>query len=356
MKKHAKLIVSLIVLILSLILLFYSYYQYQLSPISENDVSKIIKIPEKASGKQVASILEENKLIRKEIFFTLYLKLNKVNNLKFGIYELNETMSVQEIVDILAKGTNHFEGEINLLFREGINIRDIAKVIARNTTNSEEDVFNQLKDQKFLDKLINEYWFLTEDIKNKDIYYPLEGYLAPDTYRFDNVDVSVEVIFKRMLKQMEEVLNKFKKEIEASSFSIHEFLTFSSIVESEGVNDEDRPKIAGVFYNRLKEAMPFQSCVTACYATKEDKCLPMKVDKHFESPYNTYLTSLKGKLPVGPVSIPGKASIEATAKPEKHDYLYFLADKYNKTYFSKTNNEHQAKKEDLIAKKMWIEG
>ncbi|MDD2489893.1 MAG: endolytic transglycosylase MltG [Bacilli bacterium] len=353
MKRQFKLIISLVLLFISILLLSFSYYQYQLSPVSKNDEVVKVQIPKAVSGDKIADILIKNKVIRSKFFFKVYLKLNRINNLKHGVYDIKQNMGTKKIIELLVKGTGLTGEEIDLLFREGINVREIARVIANNTNNKEEDIFNLLEDEEYIDTLINEYWFLTEDIKNKDLYYPLEGYLAPNTYRFSNEDVSVKQIFKTMLKQMDKVLSKYKEKIENSDFTIHEFITFASIVQGEGRDTKDMPIIAGVFYNRLEQKIHFQSCITNCYATKTDNCLPKKVKKSYNSPYNTYLVSMAGKLPVGPVSIPGEVAIEATVNPEKHDYLFFCADVYNNTYFSKTNAEHDQTVNKLKQEDKW---
>jgi UPF0755 protein len=352
MNRVLKIIIGVVILLVSLVLLAFSYYVYELTPISDDNKTIEVEIPKGASGSKVGSILKTNNLIRDVNIFKLYLKLHNVNKMNYGVYELNKTMSVKKLVDIISGGQT-INNDIKLLFKEGLNMRGIAKVIANNTNNSEEDVFNLLKDTPYIDSLISEYWFLTDDIKNKDIYYPLEGYLAPNTYQFANKDVTVKEIFKVMLDQTDAVLTPYKDKVKG--YTIHQFLTLASVVESEGVNDEDRAKIASVFYNRLAKKMPFQSCVTACYATKTEPCISSQVDTHYSSPYNTYLSSMAGKLPVGPVSNPGVASIEATMNPADTDYLYFLADKYKNTYFFKTYEEHQLKQAQLEKNGDWLE-
>lgn len=126
-------------------------------------------------------------------------------------------------------------------------MRGIAKLIKENTSNSEDDVYKKLKDEKYLNSIIEKYWFLTDDIKNSKIYYSLEGYLFPDTYRFNSKDVTVEEIFNKMLDQMEKELNKYKKQIENSKYSVHELITLASITQSEGYNEDDL-KILPVYF------------------------------------------------------------------------------------------------------------
>jgi UPF0755 protein len=340
---------------LSFVILGISYYLYKISPVGDDNIMKTVQIDRNASGHKIALVLKENNLIKDVTLFKVYLKLNNINNLKHGVYNLNSMMSVKEIVGILVKGTSLTGDEIDLLFREGINIRHVARVIANNTNNSEDDVFNLLEDEEYIDGLIIKYWFLTDEIKNPNIYYPLEGYLAPNTYRFASSDVSVKTIFTTMLNQTDKILTKYKDNIDNSDFNIHDFLTMASIVESEGVNDIDRPKIAGVFYNRLNSNWTFGSCVTACYGGKVESCIPGKVPTKHVNPYNTYLTNMAGKLPVGPISLPGETSIAATVSPVEHHYYYFISDKYRRTYFFDRNATGRDQKiNELKAAGLWI--
>lgn len=352
MSRVIKILIGVIVLFLSLVVLTFSYYVFQLTPTSNEETVVEVEIPKGATGIKVGEILKEHDLIRNVMVFKMYLKIHNIKSMSYGVYELNKAMGVKQIVDIIAEG-KVVSNDIEISFIEGQNIRAYAKTIANNTNNSEEDVFRLLKDEKYIDSLIDEYWFLTDEIKKEDIYYPLEGYLAPNTYRFASKDVTVDEIFKRLLNQMDRVLTPYKNNIK--DYTIHEFLTLASVVQSEGIGDEDWPSIASVFYNRLDQKMSFGSCVTACYAAKIDSCTSSNVPTSIVSPYNTYLSSMAGKLPIGPISNPGAEAINATATPATTDYLFFVSDAHRKTYFSKTHDEHKATIARLKALKLWLE-
>ena len=107
-----------------------------------------------------------------------------------------------------------------------------------------------MKDKDYLKSLIKKYWFIGEEILNDDIYYSLEGYLAPNTYSFRK-NTSVKEIFNAMISEMDQNLSKYKNIINNSKYTPHELLTLASIVELEGSEGTDRKGIAGVFYNRL---------------------------------------------------------------------------------------------------------
>ena len=189
---------------------------------------------------------------------------------------------------------------------------------------------------------------MTDNIKNSKIYYPLEGYLFPNTYAFLNKDVSVKEIVITMLDETNKQLEPYKSKIEEFTKdgvvdSVHKFMTLASIVELEGASANDRASVAGVFYNRIKEGWVLGSDVTTYYYLKIDdfkQSLNGNPNLYTcDNAYNTRCTSFVG-LPVGPISNPGKESIEATANYTKHNYYYFVADCKGKTYLSKDPTEH----------------
>ena len=197
---------------------------------------------------------------------------------------------------------------------------------------------------------------LTDDIKNDNIYYALEGYLFPDTYSF-TYDVTAEKIIETMLNQTNKVFSKYRSEFSSSSYSINEIVALSSVVEKEGIYDKDRKMIAGVFYNRLNANMPLGSDVTTYYANKielgERDLTSSELNTY--NPYNTRGPGMNGKLPVGAISNFGESSLKAVLNPDDNDYYYFVADKSGKTHFTKTYAEHQKIIKELKAANNWIE-
>ena len=227
-------------------------FNHYTSPVGGGNEIIEVMIPENSSGEKIGQILEEKGLIRSTTFFKIYIKLFKIKRLNSGAYKLNKEMSLKEITDELQKINYNSEDEISITFKEGITMRDIAKVIASKTNNTEDDVMNVFKDTDYLKSLVNDYWFITDSILDSRIYYPLEGYLFPDTYRFVNKDVTVKDIFNKLLDQTDKVLTPHKDLIESSKYNVHEILTIASIVEKEIGNDEEyRKNVASVFINRL---------------------------------------------------------------------------------------------------------
>jgi len=357
MRKLRNLALLLVAFFLTLIIALCLLYNYGIGSVdSKNNEVILVEIKEGNTSTEIAHILKEKELIRNEIVFKIYLKINGINNLKSGYFELKQSMNVKEITEKIRKGDTVDPHSITVLFKEGLNIRQIASVIEENTNNTVDNVFETLEDSKYIDSLIEKYWFLTDEIKHPNVYYPLEGYLFPNTYTFIDKNVSVKEIFTKMLDEMEMRLNKYKTEIENSNYSVHVIMTLASIAELEGIKAEDRKDIVGVFRNRLASNMSLGSDVTTYYAFKVnmgDRDLTTKEINTYNA-YNTRGPNMNGKLPIGPIANPSKESIEAAVSPNSHDFLYFVADKDRNVYFTKTIKEHDRKVSELKSKGLWI--
>ena len=355
MKKY-KLII--LIILIALIVIAFSlgfYYKYQISSVSHDSEEVIVEI-KNGSVYSIGDTLYENNLIKSKFIFKLYIKLNGVKNLKASTYKLNKNMSLKEIINVLEEGNNYNPDEIRITFKEGLNLRKIAKVIEENTNNKYDDVLNLMNDDSYIDSLIDKYWFLTDKIKNPKIYYPLEGYLFPNTYAFSNKDVDIKTIFEKMLDETGKRLDKYKKEIEDSKFSIHELMTLASIVELEGASSNDRAGVAGVFVNRINDKWTLGSDVTTYYYLKiDDFKTSLNGNKNLytcDNAYNTRCKSFVG-LPIGPISNPGLESIESTINYDDHDYYYFVADCKGKTYLNKNITGHYNTINKLKSEKNW---
>ena len=251
MKKYKIIIIILLVLLVMIFGVGF-FYNYQVSPVSRESDKVVVEIKE-GSIYSIGDTLYENNLIKSTFIFKIYVKLNGVKSLKASTYELDRNMSLKEIIHELEVGNSYNPDEIKITFKEGLNVRKIAKLVEENTNNSYDDFMNLMNDWEYINKKIDEYWFLTDSIKNSKIYYPLEGYLFPNTYAFLNKDVTSKEIIEKMLDEMDKQLTKYKSQIDNSDYSLHELMTLASIVELEGASADDRAAVAGVFYNRLKD-------------------------------------------------------------------------------------------------------
>lgn len=301
---------------------------------------------------EIGQILKKNDLIKSEFMFKAYIFIHPVKSLKAGTYVFNKDMSLRKIVSTLEDGSTYNPDLVVLTFKEGKRITDYARLISDKTNHSYEETLKIFKDKEYTKTLINKYWFLTEKILDNNIYYPLEGYLAPDTYHFDNKDVKVTEIIETMLDEMDKKLEKYKDKI---SKDPHYYMTMASIVELEGTNTTNRKMIVGIFKNRLKGGYNLGSDVTTYYAFQKDMTSDLSTELFLrDNPYNTRAVSMVGKMPVGPICSSEKSSIEASVNPTNSDYLFFVADKKGNIFYTKTNADHDKKVAEIKEKGDWI--
>ncbi len=355
MKSKIILIISSIIIILLFsVFLWYSISLKSVSKAEENNLIRV-EITEGMGVSGIANLLKEKNVIRNATAMKIYAKINNINSLKAGKYDFNNSENTQTIIAHIEKGEIANE-EAKITFIEGKNMRWIAKTIAKSTENTEEDVFNLLENEEYINSLIDKYWFITDEIKDDRIYYPLEGYLLPDTYIFENEKVSVEDIFSVILNYTEKFLNEYKEKIENSNLTVHQILTLASLAELEGESTEDRAEIVGVFFNRIAQKIPLGSDVSTYYAFKVDMGERNLTKKELttENPYNTRGPNMAGKIPVGPICNPSKSAIEATLNYKETDAYYFVADKNKKVYFTKTEKEHNKKIQELKDNDLWF--
>ncbi len=356
--KKKLIIIGLIAIILLIIIFSLIWYFVSISPLNKRTQDEIeIILPLGSGTSKIADILKENNVIRSKLAFKIYVRINNVSDFQAGTYYLKQSMNLKEITDMLKTGVMHDPNQLNITYIEGKNMIWLAKEIANITNNTEENVYNLLKNEEYINSLIEKYWFITDEVKSEDIYYPLEGYLFPDTYIIENPDTKVEEIFEKMLDRMEDVLSEYKEQIESKGYDVKKILTIASIIEMESVNDDSRKDVASVIYNRLDKNMPIQSDVTTYYAFKIDVGERDLYQKEIDSynPYNTRGPNMEGKLPIGPISSVSKSSIDAALNPNHTDYIFFVADKNGKIYFSKTDKEHNKIISELKSEGLWLE-
>ncbi len=349
-----KILLFLVLFIILSGVAIFIYINSMLKPVSNDNTKIEFEVSDNMAYLSLSSSLYEKKLIKSELFYKIYVKMKKPTKLEAGIYYLSKSMSLEEIIETFEKGTTSVADTIMITFPEGINMRKVAKIISEKTDNSYEDVLKVATDKEYINTLISEYWFLTDSILNSQIYYPLEGYLFPNTYQI-LPDYDTKEIFEVMLKQMDKELTKYKSEIEASKYNVHQMLTLASIVELESKSKPDRKGVAGVFYNRLKINEPLGSDVTTYYGSKIDNFSQKLKQSQLDDCTNGYNTrqNCRVGLPVGPIANSSIESLEAAIEPDTNDYLFFVADCNGKVYYSKNNSEHNSIISRLIMEGNW---
>lgn len=316
-KRVAWIIIPVIILVILASAAAYGYAYYNDSiykPISNsNTPEKIdIVIGNSDSGK-IPDILYNAGLIKNKTTFKIYLKLSKLDSkLMAGKYEFSTEMSAVEIVDKMVKGDIK-KDTIKLTVPEGFTVKEIADAVEKAGLGSSQKFQDAAKNGTF------DYEFLKNLPKRSG---KLEGYLFPDTYELPK-NATPEQIIARMLDRFNEKFNQEMKRLaSARGMTVDQIVTMASIIEKEAKIESERPIIAGVYYNRLEIKQPLQVDATVLYALGGWKEKVLFKDLEIDSPYNTY--KYPG-LPIGPISNPGNASLNAALNPDDINYLYYVA-------------------------------
>lgn len=183
---------------------------------------------------------------------------------------------------------------------------------------------------------------MAEELLTGDIDVPAEGSILPDTYAFQRGQ-SRQSLIDQMQKAMDEYVAKAwaERKEDIAVTTIKEALTLASIVEKETGKPSERRTVAGLYSNRVKQGIPLQADPTIIYPITKGKPLGRRIRQSEIAAVNGYNTYTRSELPVGPITNPGRESIDAVLNPEKHEYLFMVADGTGGHEFNKTNAEHE---------------
>ena len=314
-----------------------SYAKSALQPVDPNSKQYVrVQIPDGANTQQIGSALEKSGVIKNGLVFTVYAKYKNYTELKSGYYNLQKSMSVEDVIKELQKGGTPEPQEVTLAeltIPEGYTLEQIAHTVGQLQGEFKEPMTAEafmanVQDETFIAQEVAKYPNLLESLPAKDsgVRYRLEGYLFPATYA-----------------------------IKEKNLTVNELLTIASLVEKEGAKTEDRKLIAGIFYNRLNQNMPLQSNIAILYAEgKLGQNISLAddaaIDTSIDSPYNVY--TKVGLMP-GPVDSPSLDAIESSINQTKSDYLYFVANVQDgKVYYATTREEHDRNVQEHINSKL----
>lgn len=300
--KKINLIISISIVVI--IIVIASFVMLSLNKKGSGD-SKDFTVKSGQSTQEIANNLEKEGLISSAFVFTYYAKAKR-GLIQVGVYKLTPSQNIKEILDILVSGKT---SEDIITIPEGWRITQIDDFLAG--------------------KNIIQKGALTQ-VASAD-----EGYLFPDTYRF-LPNTKPEEIRETMMDNFAQKTADLKP--------TRETIILASIIEREAKFDEDRPKIAGVYLNRLEKNMKLEADPTVQYAKGSWDKITTADYKSVISPYNTYLNL---GLPPGPICNPGLKSIQAALHPQKDAFLYFFHTSDGHAVFSSTLEEHQAKLKEL---------
>lgn len=300
-----------------------------------------VEIKQGMTMEQVAAELKEAGAIRYPALFRLYTKLKHYNDYKYGVYEFNSDIGYGGILDKLQ--TEGAQAEtVEVRIPEMANIDDIAVLLEEAGVCSKSDFITTVRNGNFKESFV-------KDIPVERVYYRLEGYLFPDTYKFYKDDTgkgavqAIEKMLKNMDSKFTEADRKRASEITAGGMqmNMHSILTLASIIEMEASSHpEEMANVAAVFYNRLEWDEPklLGSTPTAKYPHGEK-----------------YDTNKYEGLPPGPLCAPSLNAIQAALNPTPDfSYTYFVTDKDMKFYYNKSLAEHNATIKTLKAQGKWL--
>jgi len=317
-----KLLIFLIIIVVGAPLILNVYYNQLLTPVTTQISYKRFVITPGQPFTQIANNLAKEKLIKSALAFRLLAaQLGIINKIQAGDFSLPTNLSSQELARLLTHGAL----DIWITFPEGQRLEQQAQIIddKLNTSDNDQYRFN----------------------KNQYIAQAEEGFMFPDTYLIPK-EASAGAIVQKLRNTFDNKVSKsLLLEGIKNNLTQNEVITLASIIERESRSNEERPIIAGILLNRLKEEMPLQVDATVQYAKGYDAANAswwpqVTVDnyKNVDSSYNTYLHV---GLPPGPISNPGLESIRAAAEPANTPYLYYLHDTNGKVHYAKTGEEHQ---------------
>lgn len=284
----------------------------------------LVQLKPGSSAHHIAAELKSAGIIRSQYAFLMWHNLHGRKALKAGEYSFDHPARLREVYERIVRGDIDFK---TVVIPEGYNMFDIASAVEEAGLAKREEFLQVARTDT---GLVRDF-----DPQARS----LEGYLFPDTYRFTRTQSAHD-----MAAAMVHRFRQAAREIGLTQ-NLHDTVILASIVEKEtGIADE-RPEVAGVFYNRLTKNMVLATDPTVIYAALLNgryRGTIYQSDLHSDSPYNTYRYA---GLPPGPICSPGRASLQAALHPASTDYLYFVRDVSNsgRHSFSRTPEEHARK-------------
>ena len=304
--------------------------QTQLAP---EGTEVTITIPDGSGAGVIAQILAENGLISDQSDFLAEVRRTEAESmLKSGSYRIVAGSDDTSIIKLLTAGPNASTAQLTI--PEGYTSSQIAATVQDSLGVSADDFLAQAKASNY----VADYPFLAAAHEDS-----LEGYLFPKTYDFSGSEsVTADTVIRAMLDQYQAETSSIDLAAAAASLSErygidldeNDVLTMASIVEREAVTDEQRPKVASVFYNRLRDGMRLQSDATLTYSL--GRAATADEINTLDDPYNTNLYA--GLTPT-PVCSPSLASIEAACEPADTNFYYFFITQ-DTEQFSETYDQH----------------
>jgi UPF0755 protein len=332
----------ILIVVLAILVAGGGYYTLGLRPVDPgNEEEVIVEIPNGTGASMILELLDDTGLVKNKFCAKVNTKIGGYNSLKANTYIFNKGMSFQQIMKIINTGDFSYISKESIEVRDGARLHQVADAVSEKLPYSADEIMALWSDESYIRQLIDKYWFLTDDILNSDVMFPLEGYLYADTYYITDNE-TIEGFTEMCLDRMDTELTARKADIEASGFSVHEFLTLTSIVTKEATSS-DQAAVAGVFMNRLAQGMSLGSDVTVGYIFQIDRVELKQSQLDSDNPYNT--RKFAG-LPPGPISTVIGDAMDAVLHYKQSDDLFFFADPDGVVHFYKTQADFSQGIED----------
>ncbi|MDR2133139.1 MAG: endolytic transglycosylase MltG, partial [Clostridiales Family XIII bacterium] len=279
-------------------------------PVNAADSASVsVTIPQGASTRAIAELLEETGLIRNKTLFRIKSRIDgRDGNYKAGVYLLARDMSMRQIMEDLETSAKAETERFTV--PEGLTVGQTAEALEKAGLVVAADFLAEIETGDF-----GGYRFLDGDAGG------LEGYLYPETYEV-YANATARDLIDRMLSHFDKLFTEeCYSKAEAMGLSVREVVTIASLIERETRVPEERALVASVIKNRIDKGMPLQIDATIQYALGENKARLSYADLEIDSPYNTYKNA---GLPPGPICSPRAECIEAALNPADTDYLYYV--------------------------------
>ncbi|MEQ6355456.1 endolytic transglycosylase MltG [Lysinibacillus sp. M3] len=347
-RKIVAIVAIALVLILGIVgLIGYNYVKSALKPVDPDATKTIaVEVPIGSGLSSISTLLEEKGLIKDARVFKYYAKFKNESQFQAGKYDLSQSMTLDELIKSLKTGKVYRTPVFAMTIPEGLTLEQIGNIVEKKTPYTQKEFMDLVTSDTFVQQMKAKYpELVTDAVLADNIRYDLEGYLFPATYSYFEEKPTLESIVDEMVGAMDKVVKNYSDVLTEKQMSVHQLITFASLLEEEATAQTDRETIASVFYNRINQGMPLQTDPTVLYALGSHKDRVLYKDLEVDNAYNTYKN--KG-LPPGPIAGAGKTSIEAVLNPSETDYLFFLADKQGVNHFSKTYDEHLQKEQKYL--------
>ncbi|QRG70531.1 endolytic transglycosylase MltG [Brevibacillus choshinensis] len=312
------------------------YAYQQLQPVEGEQAAKNVTIPSGSSVREIGRLLEEAGLIRNADLFSNYVKYKGVGPaLKAGEYQFTTGQTIDALLQNMTEGKTIVSAK-RFTIPEGWNIEQIADHLDKEGIVTKADFLKEVDQGAF-----PEYPFVAQIPASKERKHRLEGYLFPETYEVKKDATAHEVVSRMLAQFQKEWQPQWTNELKQQKLTLDQAVNLASIIEREVTVDKERPIVAGVYYNRIRDKWPLQADATVQFVLGKQRDRLTYEDLKVNSPYNTYTNP---GLPPGPIANPGRASLEAVVKPAKHDYFFYVTKKdgTSEHYFSRTLEEHNA--------------